>query len=88
MKYWQYCQKERQMAKIKEITKSLSMKFATAQFANSDLFVCMKAELDDDDDVSVVSAELDTLLYKEFAESKAVLDGADISFFGLPQFKK
>lgn len=76
------------MAKIKEITKSLSMKFATASFANSDLFVCMKAELEDGDDASVVSAELDELLFREFADSKAILDGADVSFFGLPQFKK
>jgi len=73
------------MAKTTSITKSLSMKFNTFQYGNSDLFVSMTRELEEGDDPRKEGDELAKQVIKEFAETKAFLDEVDISFYKLPQ---
>lgn len=73
------------MAKVKEITKSISMKFGTFAFANSDLFACVSMTVEDGDDPMDVSRQVDQLLDQAVSETKAVLDEKDINFYKLPQ---
>lgn len=73
------------MAKFESITKSLSMKFNTFQYGNSDLFVSVTAKLEEGDDPSEVGEMVSQQVLKEFTESKSILDECDISMYKLSQ---
>ena len=73
------------MAKIKEITKSINIKFKTFDFSSADIFMSVKAELDENDDFDEVSEHLTEKLSALAFEDKAVWDEVHPQLYNKPK---
>ena len=73
------------MAKIKEITKSINIKFKTFDYSTADIFLSVKAELGDTDDAEEVSNHLTERLAALVFEDKAVWDEVDPQLYNKPR---
>ena len=70
--------------KVKTITKSMNVKFATLPYSNADIQVSMTAEVEKDEDPKSASELLTELIKQDIKDFKAAMDDLAVEVFDKP----